>query len=126
MTDEDAKKRLLPPEKAREIDHQLRGQLAAATRGVSPVDVAAAVVTQREASQDEPTLEDLHDVGTIVRVLRVVDARREGKQALVVGVARARVGDVLAEEPCFRVSYTAMDEYPTEAIDEPVRQRGDA
>ena len=44
MTDEDAKKRLLPPEKAREIDHQLRGQLAVATRGVSPVDVAAAVV----------------------------------------------------------------------------------
>ena len=44
MTDEDEKKRLLPPEKAREIDHQLRGQLAVATRGVSPVDVAAAVV----------------------------------------------------------------------------------
>jgi polyhydroxyalkanoate synthase len=44
MNDEDAKKRLLPPEKAREIDHQLRGQLAVATRGVSPVDVAAAVV----------------------------------------------------------------------------------
>jgi polyhydroxyalkanoate synthase len=44
MTDEDAKKRLLPPDKAREIDHQLRGQLAVATRGVSPVDVATAVV----------------------------------------------------------------------------------
>lgn len=44
MSDEDEKKRLLPPDKAREIDHQLRGQLAVATRGLSPVDVAAAVV----------------------------------------------------------------------------------
>ena len=44
MSEEDEKKRLLPPDKAREIDHQLRGQLAAATRGMSPVDIAAAVV----------------------------------------------------------------------------------
>ena len=44
MTDEDEKKRLLPPDKAREFDHQLRGQVAVATRGLSPVDVAAAVV----------------------------------------------------------------------------------
>mgnify|MGYP001815219728 FL=1 len=44
MSEEDEKKRLLPPDKARDIDHQLRGQLAAATRGMSPVDVAAAIV----------------------------------------------------------------------------------
>jgi polyhydroxyalkanoate synthase len=44
MSDQADKKRLLPPEKAREIDHQLRSQVATATRGVSPVDVAAAVV----------------------------------------------------------------------------------
>ena len=44
MSDEAEKKRLLPPDKARDIDHHLRGQIAAATRGVSPVDVAAAVV----------------------------------------------------------------------------------
>jgi polyhydroxyalkanoate synthase len=44
MSDEADKKRLLPPDKAREIDHQLRSHVAAATRGVSPVDVAAAVV----------------------------------------------------------------------------------
>jgi len=44
MSEEDEKKRLLPPDKARDIDHQLRGKLAVATRGVSPVDVAAAVV----------------------------------------------------------------------------------
>ena len=44
MSDDTETKRLLPPDKARDIDHQLRGQVAAATRGVSPVDVAAAVV----------------------------------------------------------------------------------
>jgi len=44
MSDEAEQKRLLPPDKARDIDHHLRSQVAAATRGVSPVDVAAAVV----------------------------------------------------------------------------------
>jgi ATP-dependent Lon protease len=81
------------------------------------------VVTQREAATDEPSVDDLYEVGTIVRVLRVVDARREGKQALVVGVARARLGDVVAEEPCLRVTHTPVEEYATHADDEAVRER---
>ena len=46
------------------------------------------VVTQRNASTEEPTADDLFEVGTLVKVLRIVDARHEGKQALVVGIAR--------------------------------------
>jgi len=44
MTDNLPVPRLLPPEKARAIDHELRGNLAMATRGMSPVDVLAAIV----------------------------------------------------------------------------------
>jgi len=44
MTDNLPLPRLLPPEKARAIDHELRGNLAMATRGMSPVDILAAVV----------------------------------------------------------------------------------
>ena len=48
------------------------------------------VATQRDPSTENPALEDLHPIGCIVRVVRVIDARREGKQAIVRGRARAR------------------------------------
>jgi len=49
------------------------------------------VATQRDAGAEQPSLEDLYPVGCIVRVVRVIDAKREGKQAIVVGVARTRI-----------------------------------
>ena len=42
--------------------------------------------TQHDPNIEEPTLEDLYAMGTIGRVVRVLDAREGGKQALVVGV----------------------------------------
>ncbi len=49
------------------------------------------VATQRDPSTDDPALPDLHGVGCVVRVVRVIDARRDGKQAIVVGVVRTRL-----------------------------------
>jgi polyhydroxyalkanoate synthase len=44
MTEDSGKKRLLSPDAARNIDKELRSQVATLTRGLSPVDVATAVV----------------------------------------------------------------------------------
>jgi len=44
MTEESAKTRLLPAETARNIDHEFRSQVGVLTKGLSPVDVAAAAV----------------------------------------------------------------------------------
>ncbi len=49
------------------------------------------VATQRDPGVDEPGLGDLHAVACVTRVVRVIDARREGKQAIVVGVVRTRL-----------------------------------
>jgi ATP-dependent Lon protease len=58
------------------------------------------VATQRDPSTEEPTLDDLYPVGCVVRVLRIIDARRDGKQAIVVGVARTRLtGPPVEEDP---------------------------
>ncbi|MCZ6569081.1 MAG: LON peptidase substrate-binding domain-containing protein, partial [Deltaproteobacteria bacterium] len=66
------------------------------------------VVTQRDPSTEEPELEDLYPVGTVVRVARIIDARHDGKQALVVGAARARLGERVAREPALRVRATVL------------------
>ena len=57
------------------------------------------VATQREAGVEDPGVEDLHPMGCVARVMRVIDARQESKQAIVVGVARTRLGPAVAESP---------------------------
>jgi ATP-dependent Lon protease len=72
------------------------------------------VISQRDPLTENPALEDLHEVGTIVRVMRIIDARREGKQALVVGLARAVVTRTVAREPTLRVQIQPLSA-PAEA-----------
>jgi ATP-dependent Lon protease len=61
------------------------------------------VATQRDPSTEEPGLEDLYPIACVTRVVRVVDARREGRQAIVVGLLRARLVAVDSADPAFRV-----------------------
>ena len=75
------------------------------------------VATQRDPSTEEPAFEDLFETGALVKVLRIVDARHEGKQALVVGVHRIRLGDFIAQAPALRASFTPMLSPPAEETD---------
>jgi len=68
------------------------------------------VATQRDPALEEPQLEDLYPVGCIVRVARIVDARRDGKQAVVVGMARTRLGEATALEPALRMRIAPIEE----------------
>ncbi len=49
------------------------------------------VASQVDPETETPSLGELHPVGCIARVVRVVDARNEARQALVVGVVRTRM-----------------------------------
>ncbi len=57
------------------------------------------VATQRDSGIEDPGLDDLHPMGCVARVMRVIDARQESKQAIVVGVTRTRLGPALATSP---------------------------
>jgi ATP-dependent Lon protease len=68
------------------------------------------VVSQHDPLTENPDLDDLYEVGTIVRVMRIIDARREGKQALVVGLARAVISRTVTREPTLRVQIQPLHE----------------
>jgi ATP-dependent Lon protease len=72
------------------------------------------IASQREAETEDPGLGELWPVACIVRVARIIDARGDGKQAIVIGAARARLVEVAASEPCLRVRIEFLSE-----IDEP-------
>ncbi|MDE0887177.1 MAG: endopeptidase La [Myxococcota bacterium] len=66
------------------------------------------VVTQRNPATEDPAPEDLFEIGTLVKILRVVDARQQGKQALVVGVQRVKIDTFAVESPALRALYTPL------------------
>jgi len=69
------------------------------------------IATQRDAATEQPGRDDLHEMACIARVLKVMDARGDGgRHAVVVGVARSRVGRVVAEEPSLRVAVEPLVE----------------
>ncbi|MEE2679592.1 MAG: endopeptidase La [Myxococcota bacterium] len=57
------------------------------------------VATQRDPGTEQPERADLFPVACVARVLRVIDARRDGKQAIVVGIVRTRLGDTIEIGP---------------------------
>ncbi len=54
------------------------------------------VATQMSPEIEEPELADLHPIACIARIVRVVDARGQARQALVMGLARTRLTAVPA------------------------------
>jgi ATP-dependent Lon protease len=79
------------------------------------------VATQRDPGTDEPGLADLHEVACVARVGRVIDARRDGKQAIVVGVVRTRMPAV--PEPSDDLALLVrLDPMPDLERDTPERQ----
>jgi len=81
------------------------------------------VVTQRNASTEEPSADDLFEVGTLVKVLRIVDARHEGKQALVVGIARVDLGEIVSQSPELSAQFTPMESVPDDIDIQAIWQR---
>ncbi len=69
------------------------------------------VATQLDATVEDPQLEDLHPMACIARVVKAIDARRggESKHAVLVGITRALMVDVVSTEPMLSVHF---DPYP--------------
>ena len=85
------------------------------TRSLAALDEAAShgyllAATQRDPQVEEPGPSDLHRVGCIVRLVRLLDSRQEGKQALVVGVARADLGEATQLQPVHRTRAIPLPE----------------
>ncbi len=76
------------------------------------------VVAQRDATTENPDLSALYPIGTIVRVVRIIDGRGNGKQALAMGLARARVGAATSLEPALHVRVDPLNE-----VESPSSQR---
>jgi ATP-dependent Lon protease len=81
------------------------------------------VFAQRDASVDEPSRSDLHDLGTLARVV-AVEKQRSGTYAIVVeGVARVRLSSIEETAPYLRARVEAV-ELPAAGDDDELQALG--
>ncbi|MFI5370120.1 MAG: endopeptidase La [Candidatus Eisenbacteria bacterium] len=73
-------------------------------------DRVVAVFTQKDASQDEVSHGDLHAVGTLATVLRMVRVSDEQISIVLQGLARVRITDPLGSEPYLRARVEPLAE----------------
>jgi ATP-dependent Lon protease len=80
-------------------------------------DRTLAVFTQRDADQEEPGHEDLHPLGTLAVVLRMVRLPDERVSILVQGSARIRLEAALARDPYLTGRIAPVAEIETKDVE---------
>jgi len=78
-------------------------------------DQTLLLIPQRDISEDDPSLEGLHAMGTVAKVKQVLRAQGETIRVLVTGLYRARIQDLKQEEPYFQGQVVSVPD--TELMD---------
>ena len=81
---------------------------AAALTEARAGDRLALLVAQKDPGVDLPRREDLHRVGTVVRVVQVTQLKGGTARAVLEGLGRARIEEFLPDEPPLRASVALM------------------
>ncbi|MCG6963652.1 MAG: endopeptidase La [Acidobacteria bacterium] len=85
-------------------------------KSIKAVDQALAenrlilLVTQRDATLDDPTAEDLYEVGCVAVIMRMLKLPDGNIRILVQGLSRARVEYLTQTEPFLQARLTRLDE----------------
>lgn len=73
-------------------------------------DEPLAILTQKDPEIDDPTTDDLHHVGTVARILKVVKVSNDNYSVIIQGQNRITLDEMLQEEPYFRGRFDVVDE----------------
>jgi ATP-dependent Lon protease len=66
------------------------------------------IVTQRAPEIDDPTPDDLYEVGTAARIIKLARTGKDGFNIVVEGISRFRVDEFTQEEPFFTSKITPL------------------
>ncbi len=81
------------------------------------------VATQKDENIETPTLDDLGQVGTIVKINQMLRLPGGVVRILVEGMTRVRVDEILATEPCYQVNVTTLEPIHEEPMEEEAYRR---
>ncbi|GAB4180961.1 MAG: endopeptidase La [Calditrichia bacterium] len=76
------------------------------------------IVAQRDGTIDEPGEADLYRIGTVAKVLKVIDLPDGSKSAFIQGIKRFRMVELTSEEPFFLAKIEVLEDEIPENVDE--------
>src|SRR5690349_15351558 len=85
-------------------------------------DQVIGVVTQRKAEEEDPGSADLHQMGTVARIVKLLKMGEDNYSLVVQGLARFRVVELVQEHPYLKARIdpvedkTAVDDVEVEAL----------
>ncbi len=93
------------PKSLRLIEHALRE------------NTLIGVIAQKEGAIDDPDPDDLYKVGTVAKILKVIDLPDGSKSAFIQGISRFRVKQFIQTEPLVMADIEVIDEiYPIDDL----------
>jgi ATP-dependent Lon protease len=75
------------------------------------------VVAQKKLETEDPTFEEVHQLGTVARVLKVIRLSSGNYSVVLQGVARMRILDGETRNPCMRARVARIHETPTRTVE---------
>jgi ATP-dependent Lon protease len=85
-------------------------------------DQVIGVVTQKRAEEEDPAAGDLHAMGTVARIVKLLKMGEDNYSLVVQGLARFRIDEVVQEQPYLKArvdpveDQTATDDVEVEAL----------
>jgi len=75
------------------------------------------VVTQRDAENEDPSFDDIYQVGTVARVLKTIRLSSGKHSAVLHGIARMRIVEELERAPWMRARVERVEERPSHDVE---------
>jgi ATP-dependent Lon protease len=76
------------------------------------------IVAQKDGTVDDPTVNDIYQIGTIAKILKVIDLPDGSKSAFIQGLERFRIVELIEDEPFFQARIEILSDYMPEDVDE--------
>lgn len=75
------------------------------------------VFTQRDSSKDDPAIEDLHPIGLIARILRILEMPDNSTTVIIQGMKRCKLDELTSVDPYLTGRVTVREETPVTGED---------
>ncbi len=73
-------------------------------------DQVIGVVTQKRAEEEDPSASDLHTMGTVARIVKLLKMGEDNYSLVVQGLARFRIVEVTQEQPYLKAKVLAVED----------------
>ena len=94
-----------------------RPKTLALLKELVPASTPVGIVTQKSADVEDPSLEDLHEIGTVARVVKVQRVNDDAFLIIVHGMVRFHMDELVQQEPFWRAKASQVVENEKETVE---------